>query len=434
MPKHVSRQLILVICFSVCQTMVTTAADWPHWRGDNRNDTVDEYSGWNGTKWSLSKAVWSKNVGEGCSSPIVVDGKIYVMGWNNKRVTLTCLDANYGKQQWSQSFSSPQYGRYSIGDKGVYSGMTGSPEFDIETGYLYALSSDGDLYCWNTTQRGKPIWHFNLYEKYKVTQRPNVGRRKRMHRDYGYTSSPLLYKEQLIVEVGDDKGTLMAFDKRTGKCIWKSAAHEPAGHTGGPVFIDVDGLPCALTLAIRNLIVVRLDKGNAGKTVATFPWTTDFANNIATPTVFKNDVLITSAYNHYAMCKVRITRSGAKKVWEQKNPSGVCSPLVHEGNIYWAWRGIHCVDFKTGTEKWTGGKVGSVGSCVLTNDNRLLTWANRGDLILSETTKRSPGKYKELATQKRIFNADAWPHLVLANGKLYCKDRNGNMKCFKVGG
>jgi hypothetical protein len=31
-----------------------------------------------------------------------------------------------------------------------------------------------------------------------------------------------------------------------------------------------------------------------------------------------------------------------------------------------------------------------------------------------------------------IFATDVWPHVVLADGKLFCKDRQGNLKCFSV--
>ena len=49
------------------------------------------------------------------------------------------------------------------------------------------------------------------------------------------TSAPLLHKDWLLVEVGDDEGNLMAFDKRTGKRLWSSECKDEAGHTGGPV-------------------------------------------------------------------------------------------------------------------------------------------------------------------------------------------------------
>ena len=408
------------------------AGDWSHWRGANRNDVVSEPSGWSGGQWP-GAVRWKKNIGIGCASPIIVDGKLYTLGWAGNKDHLWCLDAVTGKEIWRQSYACGKYGRLATGDQGLYAGPSSTAEYDADTGFLYTLSLDGHLNCWDTGKDGERVWGLNLYDRYKVKRRPDVAStRKRTLRDYGYSSSPLVHDDWLLVEVGDDTGTLMAFSKTTGEEIWKSECKDEAGHTGGPVPIRVEGVPCAAVLTLRNLVVIRLDKGNEGKTVASYKWTTDFANNIATPTVHNDLILISSAYNHYAMCCLKISLRGATKVWEQPNPTGVCSPVIYKGNIYWAWRGVHCVDLKTGKEKWKGGKVGSQGSCIVTADDRLISWTNRGDLSLAETAERSPGAYRALIEKRGVMSSDAWPHVVLSGGNLYCKDRNGNVTCFSL--
>ncbi len=410
-----------------------TAADWPHWRGPTRNDIVGESSGWTGKNWPAGDSLWSTNVGFGSTSPIVAGGKLYTLGWYDDRDHLTCRDAVTGKQLWQQSYACPKYGRHSTGDKGIYSGVTSTPSLDLETGWLYTLSTDGDLNCWDTTREGEKKWGTNLYDRYQVPRRPDVAQRNRKTlRDYGYTSSPLVSGKWLLVEVGDDTGNLIAFDKRTGKQAWASECKDEAGHSGGPVPINVEGIPCVAVLTLRNLVVTRIDARHEGRTLAEYKWTTDFANNIPTPAVHENYVIITSAYNHYAMCKLRITESGAEKVWESEQASGVCSPVIHQGHVYWAWKGIHCLDFETGKQKWLGGKVGSQGSCILTTDDRLIVWSNRGDLQLIETATRSPGALKVVAEKGGLFKNDAWPHVTLANGLLYLKDRDGNLQCLPL--
>ena len=421
------RIAILFITFVLASA--THAGDWPHWRGGNRNDIVNEPSGYRAGKWLADKPAWSKNVGLGCSSPIVVDGKLYATGWENRKEVLRCLDAKTGRELWKQSYACPQYGRHAVGDKGIYGGPSASPEYDKATGYLYTLSIDGDLNCWNAKAKGKRVWGLNLYTRYGVKRRPNVGPRRRMLRDYGYTTSPLVQGKTVIVEVGAKAGNLIAFDKKTGKQLWVSQNKDEAGHSGGPVPMTVEGKPCVAILTVKNLVVSRIDSGYEGKTIATYKWTTDFANNIPTPAVSGNSIIVTTAYNHFEMARVDVSLSGAKQVWKQKFCSGVCSPIIHNGRIYWAWRGVHCVDFKTGRKLWTGGSVGTPGSCILTSDDRLIVWADRGDLKLAETAKRSPKKYREVARRARLFRADAWPHVVLANGLLYVKDRRGNLMC-----
>ena len=428
---NVTSNWILGIC-CLCIPASAEAADWPHWRGPTHDAVSTEHSGWDGADWP-TKLVWETKSEAGASEPIVVDGKVYSLGWisdPSSHDVVVCLDAKTGKRLWTQQYECPEYGRRSEGDKGLYSGPSASPTFDPNTGFLYTLSTDGDLNCWDSASGGKLVWNLNFYEKYEVPQRPLVGRRRL--RDYGYTASPLIHGDWIIAEVGDDAGNLFAFDKRTGQRVWASESNDPAGHTGGLVPITVQNIPCVAVLTIHNLLVTRLDVGHEGETLAEFPWETDFANSIATPAVLGNSIIITSEYNQYSICRIAVSLSGAKEVWKQPFASGVCSPVIHKEHIYWCWRGLYCLDFETGKPLWRGGIFGDTASCLVTSDDRLIVWADRGDLLLAETAVRSPKRYTALARKKTLSESDVWPHIVLSNGRLYCKDRSGNLKCFEL--
>ena len=426
------RQLFTILLVSLLSSHAQ-AADWPHWRGTSRNDITSEDSGWNKGAWPLKKPLWQVSLGVGCTSPIVADGRLYSMGWRAGKDTVTCLEMNTGNTIWQQRYKAPEYGRLSLGDKSVYAGPSSTPEFDTETKYLYTLSLDGDLQCWDTTKKGQRVWGINLYRLYNPPRRPQVNRSGR--RDYGYTSSPVVYQDALIVEVGSKSGNVMAFDKRSGKRLWASKANDPGGHTGGPALMTVEGIPCVVVLNFNGLLVVRLDKGHEGETVATYPWRTEWANNIAGPAVFKNTVLITSEYNFRKICKLEITLKGAKKVWEKPFSSKACTPIIYKGHVYWAWRTIHCIDFETGDKVWEiRSSYGNPGSCIITKDERLIVWGNRGRLTLAETAVRSPRKAKVLFDKQRITRADSWPHVVVANGRLVLKDKNGRILCYDLTG
>ena len=432
--KSIHRRIILRMCLVVSLGLSVSvpsyAGDWPFWRGANHNDVSGEDSRWDQHSWPPKDAAWNAKVGEGASAPVVADGKLFTLGWSDGADMVVCFDATSGKQLWEQSYPCPQYGRRSEGDKGLYSGPSASPAYDRETGLLYTLSTDGDLNCWDTKQNGERVWRVNFYDAFDVPQRPLVGDRRL--RDYGYTGSPLIHGDWLIAEVGDDEGALIGFDKRSGKRVWSSESRDPAGHTGGLVPMTVDSIPCVVALTIRNLLVVRLDEGHVGETLAEFPWVTDFANSIATPTVSGSSVVITSEYNQYSICRIDVSRDGAKLAWKEPYASGVCSPVIHKGRIYWCWRGVYCLDFETGRPLWRGGVFGDTASCLVTSDDRLIVWADRGELVLAETATRSPKQYTELARRRGIFQSDVWPHIVLSDGRLFCKDRNGNIKCFKL--
>jgi len=370
------------------------------------------------------------SVGYGGTSPVVAKGRVYAMGWDRDKDSVFCLNAGTGLVRWVRQYPCPPYGRYHRADEGAYRGPSSTPAYDAATGYLYTLSLDGDLNCWDAGDKGKNLWHLNLYEAYKVPQRPDAGGGAH---DYGYTTSPLVYGDSVIAEVGDDQGNLMAFDKRTGQRRWTSQCKDPAGQTGGLVPMTVEGLPCVAVLTLRRLLLARLDAGHEGQTLATYDWQTHYANNIATPAVAGDSVVLTSGYNISKTARIRITLRGAEMVWEQRVYSQVCSPVIYNDHVYMAWGEVRCLDFATGATKWSGGQFGNDGSCLVTGDGRLIVFGNKR-IALVETADRSPDAYRELSVKAGVGGSPGWPHVVLAEGKLLVKDASGDIYCFALGG
>ncbi len=427
-----------ILCLAlITATSGLLAEDWPHWRGSSRTDITTESSGYQtGKPWPPAGALWKMNAGEGAASPLVVGDVVYTIGWANNSDTVRAIDPATGKTIWEQTYPAPKYGRHAVGDQRMYRGATATPEYDPATGALYTLSCDGDLRAWNTGKGGAPIWNLNLYKQFEVPKRPQITTRKNTLRDYGYTTAPLVFENWVIVEVGDPKsGNLQAFDKITGKHVWGSENRDVAGHTGGLAPMTIDGVPCVAVATSYHALVVRLDGRNAGKTVAEFPWATDFSNTIAGIAARGNELLISSHYNQKAMAKVAISlKDGAREVWRNQHSTGVCTPVIHGDHLYFANKGIHCVDFETGKLVWEGGKIGDAGSCLVTADERLIVWGNGGDLSIVDTAKRSPDEINILAVKTNILNEMAWPHVVLANGRVYCKTTNGELVCFSLMG
>ncbi|MBM4072071.1 MAG: hypothetical protein FJ271_24560 [Planctomycetes bacterium] len=425
---HARFRSVPLLLAALLVVSISQGADWPHWRGPNRDGTSPESSGFDAGAWKNLKPVWRVNVGRGCSAPLVVAGKVYTTGWKAGKDFVSCHDAVTGKEIWSQAYNCPQYGRKALGDQDQYAGPSSTPEFDAATRFPYTLSTDGDLNCWDTDNQGRNVWRLNLHKRYRVAQRPRVAQSG--HRDYGFTTAPLVAGDQVLVEAGAAEGTVLAFDKRTGKEAWRSELKEPAGHTGGLVPMTIEKVSCVAVLTHFHLAVMRLDDGNEGKTVARYPWVTEFANSIPTPAVHGPHVLVTSAYNQMKMCKVKITLRGAEKVWESRNPSGVCSPVIHKGRVYFAWRGIRCLDFDTGKRLWAGVNTGYPGSCIVTGDDRLICWTGHGQLYLVDA--RDATSLAILTQKNDVLPAQAWPHVVLASGRLFCKDRDGNLVCLAL--
>ncbi|MDP6635780.1 MAG: PQQ-binding-like beta-propeller repeat protein [Phycisphaerae bacterium] len=422
-----------ILLLAIVISMFVSAAsgeDWVCWRGANHNGVVGEKSGWP-ENWPPKEA-WRRNVGYGCTSPIIVDGKLYVMGWRGSARrrggkgtdTLYCIDAASGKDVWKQSYSCPYQGRISTGDAGAYGGPSSTPTFDKSTGFLYTLSIDGDLQCWDATKGGLLVWKLNFYDKYKVPRRPHVGGGRR---DYGYPGSVLIRGDTLLAEVGTPTGTVMGFDKKTGRRIWASQYNGPAGHTGGLVPISVNRADCIAVLTLKELVVMRIDKGFEGKTVATTKWQTEFSCNISTPTVVGDRVLVTSAYNNKAAVMFRVASGRMKPVWRARFYSTNGSPVIHRGRVYIIKDSLRCLDAATGKLLWSGGSFGD-GSCLATADDKIIAFG-KGRASLVDVSSAG-GKYRELMRINCGLRSTCYPHITLAGGFLCAKDRSGAMVCF----
>lgn len=425
-------RLVLQLCLLAGSLLAGSlfAVDWPHWRGPSRDGHTRESSGFQDGKWDLGKPLWSGKVGEGCTSPLLVGERFYSLGYSDGKDHVVCLNAETGKEVWKVAYASKQYGRHALGDQGMYGGPTSTPEYDPDTKLLYTLSTDGELICHDAGASGKKKWSVNLYDAHKMPRRPKVGTGGQQ-RDYGYTSSPLIFNDWLLVEAGGKEGNVVAYDKTTGKQVWTSANKDLAGHTGGMALLMVEKVPCVAVLTLYNLVVTRLDRGHEGETVGVYPWATEWANNVTSPAVVEDGVLVTSAYNKNAIARLRVSLKGIERVWQRPYPSKACTPVIHKGYVYFAWQKVNCLDLETGKLVWQGGGVGDPGSCAITADEKLIVWGQNGRLVLLDTMPRAKD-YAELGTVERVFATHAWPHVAVGNGRLAVKDRRGNVKVYAL--
>ena len=196
--------------------------------------------------------------------------------------------------------------------------------------------------------------------------------------------------------------------------------------------LGIEGVACAAVLTFAKLLIVRLDSGHVGKTVAEYPFKTEWANNIASPGVQGNSLIISAGYNHERTVRLDVTLDGVKEVWRSDRFSNICTPVIAHDRVYLCSKKTMCLDFVTGKLMWEGGKTGDAGSIVLTSDNRLVVLAGNGDLFLCDSAMQSPAKLNEVARQGRLFRRDAWPHVVLAGGRIYCKGKDGELVCFGI--
>ena len=106
--------------------------------------------------------------------------------------------------------------------------MLATPAIDADR--IYTYGGGGDLVC-RKLDGGAEIWHVNVLKELSET----ILR-------WAQSSTPLLTEKTVIVQGGNNGSTCAAFDKMTGKLVWKSEAQTVGGYAH-PILIDVSGTP-----------------------------------------------------------------------------------------------------------------------------------------------------------------------------------------------
>ncbi len=392
------------------------ALDWPQWRGPATNGISAE-TAWNPAALSAPKVTWRAKIGRGHSAVSVSGGFAYTMGENilnaggktSYEEVIYCLDANTGKVVWRYAYPCQLR---------TWPGPGGTPA--VEGGFVYTLGRDGDLLCLNA-RNGRVIWKRNI-----VTD--NLARLP----EWQHTSSPAVFGELLLVN-GSKRG--IGFHKRTGKTVWTSEV--TAGGLSTPILFDQGGKRLA---AINGAGELNAVEAATGKLVWSYPWA-----SYCDPLFIGQQVFLCGNGRGAGCAMLDLSAGTPRKVWESPNLRGGFITGVHiNGYIYnigtmGRAQTLVCLEAKTGTVKWQTPIAGEWGALSAAN-GKLLVLDGQGNLFIVEA---SPAKYT-VASRFRVFNIPpapgqqqqhlhtCWTAPVLANGKIYVRDTNGNVACIDV--
>src|SRR5262245_25840524 len=187
----------LCLCWLVLSG-AATAQSWPQWGGPQRNFMVDAKG--LAETWPAGgpKRLWSRELGEGHSSIVVDQGRLYTMYSRGGQEFVVALDAATGKTVWETGYAAPTTGLKLENGNGPHSTPL------VVGNLLFTVGVIGKLQAFEK-QTGAVVWSHDLYQEYGGTR---MGR--------GYSCSPLAYKNTVIVTVGGAGQALMAFDQKTG--------------------------------------------------------------------------------------------------------------------------------------------------------------------------------------------------------------------------
>lgn len=393
------RALLLVgIAISlVHQVMAQSAANWPQWRGPNR-DGISKETGLL-KQWPAEgpPLAWkATGAGRGYSSFSMSNGRMYTMGLRGDREFIVAFDVATGKEVWA----SP-HGTAFRNDRG--DGPRGTPTIDGDR--IYALGGNGDLSALEA-KTGKVIWSKNVLKEFGGT---NIR--------WGISESPLVMGNKLLVNAGGPGASIVALNKTNGAVIWKSQSDE-AGYSSG-IPIQVNGGTQVIFFTAER--AVGLDP-NDGKLLWEYSKPSNNVANVATPVVRANRVFISSDYGTGGGVVEINPDNKAQEIWFTKEMRTHHSSAVLIGDHLYGFSSaiLTAVKFDTGEIAWKDRSVGK-GSLVFA-DGHLYCFSENGVVGLVEAT---PTGYKEKGRFKiQQDSLPTWTHPVVAGGRLYLRDQD----------
>jgi hypothetical protein len=278
--------------------------------------------------------------GPGGSSAIVLGESIYVTCYTGYAVPgatsgdinalkrhLLCLKRADGTKVWEREVPAVQPEQPKVRDHGYASS---TPLADAERVYVF-FGKSGVLAF---SHDGKQLWH------------ADVG--SNVH-GWGSATSPLFYKDLVIVNASVESGSVVALHKATGKEVWRTGGIKESWNT--PILVPVEGGRTELVLAIMGKVLgFDPDTGNQKWSCATgIGW------YMVPSLVNSNDVVYCIGGRTGGSLAVRAGGSGdvtqSRRLWTLNKGSNVPSPILHRGHLYWLHENLgiaYCAEAATG--------------------------------------------------------------------------------------
>ena len=284
-------------------------ADWPCWRGldsDGKSSVTGIRTDWSGGL----KKLWEVNfLCQGLrtatwSAPVVRGNRLVIPGRDEQRDLVFCLDPDTGDLIWAQSYEAPIL----VPKHGP--GARATPYLDDER--VYTFGYRGDLACWQLAD-GKPLWKCRVEDA--GGEMPT----------WGHSSSPFVYEDKVFVQ-GGGKALVVAYDKMTGRLLWKALE----GKAGYAAITPLCADGTLKLLVFHGTGLACLDPSD-GAVLWQVPWKTSFDASATTPIVAGQTVFLTSGYGAGGQA-LRISDGKAEPLWRNRRDRvAPFRPCPHQG-------------------------------------------------------------------------------------------------------
>lgn len=319
------------------------------------------------TTWSPQEnMVWKKEMpGPGSSSPILLGKQLFLTCYTGKGELLKrrvlCLDLD-GNILWNKEVKSNLPEQERIRDDHGYATSTPVASAD----QLFVFFGKSGVHALD--HKGNHQWQADVGGKLS---------------DWGSASSPILYKDLVIVNASVESDSLVALDRTNGNEKWRAKGIRESWNT--PILVRTpDGKSELIVAILGKVLGFDPDSGEELWSCETaIPW-------YMAPSLVAHDGIVYAigGRNPGGALAVRTGGRGdvtkSHRLWTIRKGSNVSSPIIFEGHLYWL------------------------------NDNQ-------------ETAYCAEAKSGKIIYEERLPRAGQfYPSPILANGKIFCLSRSGS--------
>jgi outer membrane protein assembly factor BamB len=385
------------------------APDWLQWRGPTRDGQIHHGAApWPDhlTKENFKK-LWTVDLAEGYSSPIVSGNRIFTVETLQKKDEIVrAFDRKTGKQLWEYAWKGSMKVPFFAAKNGSW--VRSTPACDGKTLFVGGMR---DVLVALDVATGKERWRVD-FPKQEGTPMPQ----------FGFASSPSLDQDHLYVQAGS---ALRKLRKSDGKTVWKTLEDERA------MFGSAFSSPTRTTIGGRDQILVQTRVALAGVNPATGQvlWSTPVkafrGMNILTPTPLGNRVFTASYGGGTFLFDVKTTpeRQSVSPVWNNPVEGNMSSPVVVDGMVYLQGRDkrFHCIDPQKKKILWSTDKTFGDYWSLVANGTLILALDNCGELLLIQA---DPKEFK-IVDKIEVSDRPTWAHLAVCGSEVYIRDLKG---------
>lgn len=407
------------------------SSDWPEWRGRGRLGQWAETGVLDRFPAAGLDVRWRTPLKSGYAGPAVARGRVFVADFASTQVLrgterILALDEATGRTLWSREWDASYIGMSDTWAIGPAATTT------VDGNRIYVLGRAGALWCL-VADTGAVVWQKDYMKEYGA-EIPT----------WGFAGAPLVDGNRLICLVGGEPNAkVVAFDKMTGRELWRALPANSEPGYAQPMMVDAGG---TRQLIIWHPVAVSSLDPATGKVYWEEPFKIDYGMTVATAVQSGSSLLVSCFYNGSMMLTLDASKPAARVLWRGGSNSEVqsdglhsvvCTPVIDGNYIYGlcSYGQLRCLNANTGARVWesqavTVEKARWASGQIVRHGDRYFINNDRGDLIIAKMT---PKGYEEISRtallkptsnpgNRRALQVVNWSHPAYANRRIYARN------------